>query len=96
MLKREDFPAIIAAHCQKLEIIESILFDDCDKLQPVKDELFAQYMETKDPEILKLWLETQKVFSLWAQVQHQQRITGMEGDKPRDNKRSREERTKAS
>jgi hypothetical protein len=40
-------------------------------------------------------LETQKVFSLWAQVQHQLRITALERDKPRDTKRSRAERIKA-
>jgi hypothetical protein len=94
MIHAKDFPEMIQEHCQKLEIIENVLFDDCDKLQPVKDELFAQYIESKDPEILKLWLETQKVFSLWAQVQHQQRITGIEWAKPRDNKRPREERMK--
>jgi hypothetical protein len=95
MIHAKETQATLNEHCRKLEIIENVLFDDCDKLQAVKDELFAQYMESKDAEILKLWLETQKVFSLWAQVQHQHRITGIERDKPRDNKRSREERTKA-
>jgi hypothetical protein len=94
MIHAKDTPAMINEHCQKLEIIENVLFDDCDKLQPVKDALFDQYLESKDPEILKLWLETQKVFSLWSQVQHQARITAIERDKPRDNKRSREERMK--
>jgi len=94
-MNAKDTPALMEEQCVHLEIVYNILWDDCDKLQPTKDELFARYAETKDPEILKLWLETQKVFSLFSQVQHQLRITALERDKPRDTKRSRAERIKA-
>ncbi len=73
---------MIEAHCDKLEVIEGVLFDDCDKLQPVKDELFLQYMETKDPAILELWFKAQTVFNLWMQAQHQLRITAIARDNP--------------
>jgi hypothetical protein len=93
-MNAKDTPALMEEQCVHLEIVYNILWDDCDKLQPTKDELFERYSATKDPEILKLWLETQKVFSLFSQVQQQLRITALERDKPRDTKRSREERIK--
>jgi len=54
-MNAKDTPALMEEQCVHLEIVYNILWDDCDKLQPTKDELFARYRgdeRSPDPETL--------------------------------------------